>query len=508
MSRKHGGGGAIILGVADDGTVIGTALDAEWLRHRIFELTDRALTVDVAEIEFQGKRLLILKTVEAVEPVRFKGKIRMRVSKNCVEVDPSTWHSGRLHRLGWDWSAQPSGHTLDDVKPSALEVAKEYLHLAGDAAALRIAEADDGEMLRRLHLLDAEGRLNNAGSLLFVGTPFEALDYTRRSVPGGDSANRLRSRAPLLVQLREVEKAIAAANRQMHQGAFARGQVHAVPPLAVREAIVNGVAHRSWDMRRPTVVHHIGDTLIVESPGGLVGTVTPENIITHPAQPRYQRLAQALADLKLAEGEGIGVDRMFQEMIRFGFEPPVIEEVDGPYVRVSLVGGDPDPMFVELLSKLQPRQSAEDLEIVLLIHLVVRVGWVDAQSAGPVLQRNEALTQSALKRLASTRVDDEDLAMEIAGVPEGAPVAYRLGKRSREILKDRLSYLKSTDGRKSVLNGWAERRGRVSSTEAASILGVTVPTALAVLNEMVSDGVLTQGRETKRGRGFFYVPVT
>ena len=39
------GGGAVILGVADDGTWIGTGLDGEWLRHRIWQLTDGKLTI-------------------------------------------------------------------------------------------------------------------------------------------------------------------------------------------------------------------------------------------------------------------------------------------------------------------------------------------------------------------------------------------------------------------------------------------------------------------------------
>ena len=33
------GGGAVIVGVSDDGARIGTRLDADWLRHRIWELT-------------------------------------------------------------------------------------------------------------------------------------------------------------------------------------------------------------------------------------------------------------------------------------------------------------------------------------------------------------------------------------------------------------------------------------------------------------------------------------
>lgn len=57
-----------------------------------------------------------------------------------------------------------------------------------------------------------------------------------------------------------------------------------LPELAVREAIVNGVAHREWALPEPTVVEHVGRTTRVTSSGGLVGGVTPRNIITHPSQ--------------------------------------------------------------------------------------------------------------------------------------------------------------------------------------------------------------------------------
>ena len=42
------GGGSIIVGIADDGSRIGTELDGDWLRHRIWELSKRRLTVAVS----------------------------------------------------------------------------------------------------------------------------------------------------------------------------------------------------------------------------------------------------------------------------------------------------------------------------------------------------------------------------------------------------------------------------------------------------------------------------
>jgi ATP-dependent DNA helicase RecG len=153
----------------------------------------------------------VLITHEAIEAIRYSGKLTWRVDDNCVEVDATTWHNGKLQRSGVDWSALPSGHTLDDVSAAAIEIARRYLHAAGDDAALDLASASDEDLLRRLHLVDGEARLTNAGSLLFVETPDVGLDYIRRDVPGGDSTSRVRSARPLLEQVWEVDQASQAS---------------------------------------------------------------------------------------------------------------------------------------------------------------------------------------------------------------------------------------------------------------------------------------------------------
>ena len=300
------GGGARIVGVSDDGARTGTRLDADWLRHRIWELTSHQLTIAVREAHLDECRLLILTCIEAFAPVRYRGKLRWRVGTNCVEVDPVVWQSRMLERIGFDWSDQPSGQTLDDVSPAAVEVARRYLRDAnGGDSDTSLTNATDADLLRRLNLVKGSSELTNTGSLLFVSTPWPGIDYIRRDLPGGDSTLRIEGDGPLLVQVREVEQASQVANRVTHTvEGFAHGKVRAIPPRTLREAIVNGVVHRDWLAPRPTVVEHIGDTLTVTSPGGFMGGITPDNIITHPAVPRYRNLSEAMASLGLAEREG------------------------------------------------------------------------------------------------------------------------------------------------------------------------------------------------------------
>ena len=504
------GGGAIILGVADDGARIGTALGAEWLRHRIWELTDRKLTVAVREVLLGDVRLLVLKTHEAMEPIRHAGRLKWRVDDNCAEIDPTTWHSEKLRRTGFDWSAQPSGHTLADVSAVAVEIARRYLLAAasaGDDAARDLASASQEDLLRRLHLVGGDGRLTNAGSLLFVGTPDVGIHYMRRDYPGGDSTSRVRTARPLLEQLFDVEKASEAANRTVHvPDGFVHGRARAIPPRALREAIVNAAVHRDWLAPQPATVEHIGDMLSVTSPGGFLGGIDPSNIITHPAVPRYRSLAEAVVSLRLSEREGIGVDRMVRDMLALGHPEPEIVESAGPSVRVSLVGGDPNKEILSLLASIQPATVMGDVDALLLLTHLTRIGWVDVEHAIPVLQRPFVEAKAAIDRLARTAVDGSPVIVRIQGVPPGDPDAYRLSDEVRARVSGRIEHLTSPSGRTALIRGWARARGRVSTTETADLTGLSVPYAGTLLGNMEEEGFLVPARKNKIGRGFYYLP--
>jgi ATP-dependent DNA helicase RecG len=501
------GGGAIILGVADDGIRIGTQLDGEWLRHRLWQLTDGKLTVAVREANLDGTRILVLTTHEAIEPIRHEGRLRWRVNDNCVDVDPTSWHAGKLGRTGMDWSAQPSGHSLDDASPVAAAIARRYLQAAGDEASLDLAAATDRDLLRRLNVATGDGRLTNAGSLLFVGTPEFGIDYIRRDLRGGDSVNRIRSRRPLIEQVWEVDQASQASNRLVHvPEGFAIGQLRAIPSRAIREVIVNGVTHRDWLSPEPTTVEHVGDTLTVTSPGGFIGGIKPSNIITHPAVPRYRSLAEAMAALRLGEREGIGVDRVVRDMLAIGRPEPEITEITGPYVRVSLVGGDPDPEVLEFLANVEPSNVTTDLDALLLIERLMTVGWIDAATAAPVLQRAEIETEAAITRLAAARVGRDPVLTLVKGIPAGQPAAYRLSDPARRRLAGRVEHLDTPDGRKAQIIAWATARRRISSTEAADLTGLSIPYVGTVLSGLEEEGILRPSRENKLGRGFYYVP--
>lgn len=409
---------------------------------------------------------------------------------------------------GFDWSAQPSGHTLSDLSAIAVEIARMYLRESGRRDAADLAEAADAELVRRLGLVDGGGRLTNAGSLLFAAAPAVGIDYMRREVPGADSINRVRAAGPLLKQIADVEQACRFANN-IHRVmlGFTQARVRSIPSRAVREAILNGVVHRDWLSSQPTTIEHLADQMTVTSPGGFIGGVSPSNIITRPAQPRYPSLADALASLRLAGREGAGVDMMIRHMLAAGLPPPAFSEIGGAYVRVSLFGGPPDPAMLRFVASVEPPVSGADAEPLLVLnHLIHRV-WIDSGSAAPVLQRSEAESAAALKRVSGMTGAGHPVIVPVGGVPAGHSPAYRLSDRVREVFAHRPSLAGSPEGREASMIRWARRRGRISSTEAADITGLTVPYCGRLLAGLARAGLLTGSRPNGRGRGFHYLPV-
>lgn len=503
------GGGALIVGVANDGTLVGATLHREWLRHRIYELTQRRLTVDVEEAQIRDIRLLCIVAPTAVEPIRMNGKIHWRVGDHCVEVDAATWQARRMVALNHDWSADESTVPASDARPQAVAVARDFLRESGEPNAHQLATTSDLQLLRRLNAVTGQGMLTNAGVLAFVGRGSASVDYVRREYAGGDSVIRVRrADRSVLEELAEVFVVLDAHNTVRHiQTGLTVGQIRDVPRLAAREAIVNGIAHREWGQPEPTMVEHVGRTLRVTSPGGFFGGVNEHNIITHPSQSRNRALTQLLADLRVAEREGIGVDRMVREMVRVGHQPPDIREITGPFVRTSLVGDAVDEPWILWLNNIQPPEESQDINSLLLLRRLLTVGWADTTQAAPLIQLTVEEARGAIAKLGRATIDGISLLRPVEGVPAGTEPVWRLDG-------DALAVLTGYDGdagrtrflptRAEVARSYAQARGRISTTELASIVGTSASNMGQILRDLEAQGLLTPSSATRRGRGFFY----
>lgn len=116
------------------------------------------------------------------------------------------------------------------------------------------------------------------------------------------------------------------------------------PHEAVREAVVNAVAHRNYeDGARQILIKLFSDRLEILSPGEPMKPLTLAKIKRGNCQPcsRNPVLGQYLNHLRLMDQRGSGIGRMKEAMLDHGLAAPVYDLIDG-YFRVTLKGPGDD----------------------------------------------------------------------------------------------------------------------------------------------------------------------
>ncbi len=157
----------------------------------------------------------------------------------------------------------------------------------------------------------------------------------------GTDRSRILDRAEIRSHpVRAIEEAIAFVQKHgLHGaeiGAVRRRERWSLPPVAVREAVINAVAHADYAQRgAPLRIAIFDDRLEVESPGLLPFGLTIEDLPRGVSKLRNRVIGRVFHALGLIEQWGSGVQRMTRACREAGLAPPVFEEI-GTRFRVTL----------------------------------------------------------------------------------------------------------------------------------------------------------------------------
>lgn len=131
---------------------------------------------------------------------------------------------------------------------------------------------------------------------------------------------------------RAVVEAIAFVEKHTLHGAEI-GRVHrnerwSLPPAAVREAVINAVAHADYAQRgAPIRISIFDDRLEVENPGLLPFGLTIEDLPRGVSKLRNRVIGRVFHALGLMEQWGSGIQRMTASCEEAGLSAPMIEEL-------------------------------------------------------------------------------------------------------------------------------------------------------------------------------------
>ncbi len=330
-------GGTLLIGVEDRSRHVRGVPDALDLEERVANLvSDRISPRLVPEIEIlPWRRTQVVVLHVHPSPSRPHslsregpaGGVYVRVGSTNRRADAELIEELRRFARGEGFDEQPM--------PGLDSEALDFRAASESFAAIRRLVRRDLETLRLLTVHQGRKVPTVGGTILFGKD--RARHFPDAWIQAGRFAGADKSRIVDRGEIRShpvraIEEAIAFVQKHsLHGaeiGAVRRKERWNLPPAAVREAVINAVAHTDYAQRgAPLRVSIFDDRLEVENPGLLPFGLTLEDLPRGVSKLRNRVIGRVFHALGLIEQWGSGIQRMTAACRDAGLAAPVFEEL-------------------------------------------------------------------------------------------------------------------------------------------------------------------------------------
>lgn len=377
VALANEGGGRIILGVTDERPrqIVGSKAFTQPERTRKGLCERIPLGIDFEEIHHPDcvpeSRVLVF--VVPSRPVgmsiQYEGHRWVRKEDSLVEMSDD-----RLREIyaesGHDFSADAvKGLSLAELNHAAIQNFRERWI----TKSLKAEDQNLAERLKSLSteqlLADAEaytnGTLNFAALILFGSrvaltnhlAAAEIVFEYRSSDASGPAQFRKEFREGFFGFYDELWQQINLRNdkQDFQEGLFVT-PISTFNERPVREAILNAVSHRNYQLGGSTFIRQFPRRLEIDSPGGFPVGITLENILDRQ-NPRNRRVAEILTRCGLVERSGQGMNLIYEDLIKQSKPMPDFSRTDQYQVGLTLFGTVEDPAFVRFVEKVSKEST-------------------------------------------------------------------------------------------------------------------------------------------------------
>jgi ATP-dependent DNA helicase RecG len=334
VALANGDGGLIVLGVDDDGRPTTDIWDdeAEGALRAAALLCRPPVPTQWQPVELAAKTLMGIYVPRSTDLHSLQdGRVLVRSGRENRPLSGDEIRTLANSKNAADFEVEPvPGARATDLDPGII---RDYLDRRAARGAAKVSSTE--ELLFEVGATDRDGNPTLTGILLFGKNPqaffpqsgvvFVRFPGTEpRGEDGGIGYGRRDEIGGTVARI--VERAWNIIFEEMRVGAqvnrLEREELTEYPRFAVREALVNAVAHRDYRITgRRIEIRMYADRLEIISPGGLPGYMTLDNLVEEHFS-RNPRLVNGLYQWGYIEELGLGIDQMIEEMVQSGHPPP------------------------------------------------------------------------------------------------------------------------------------------------------------------------------------------
>lgn len=336
-------GGAIYIGIADDGTVEGISRAdlEEWVFNIARNNVKPALLPLFEMIVYQNKkiaRVIVNKNLSG--PFSAAGKYYIRAGSTSREC--SKEELGRLFQRSRQIYFEETPVYETNEAHLDRERIQEYFKQVYEYDISRDDTIAFNTLLKNSGILTGEGFASIVGLIMFGKRNSGAvppIHYTQKFLPqsgvayahyaGNEITDELldsahfEGTAPDLVEKITEKILLRLATPSKIEG-LKREEKIPLPRKVLREALVNAVIHRDYSLPSKIRVFQFDNRLEVFSPGGLPNSVTIEKMKVSYSIHRNPLIVKFMENLRYLDGLGRGVPMIFREMKKLSAPTPEI----------------------------------------------------------------------------------------------------------------------------------------------------------------------------------------
>ena len=356
IAFSNASGGKVILGIEDEtGIVVGIGEQNPFrLSDSISNMIDDAcvpqIYTDISPRTIDGKTILEIEVLPGRQRpyylksrgkeqscyIRVNGTSRLASERKLKELEMEGM------RISFD-SLPEIGKAFDREDALAL---CEKMYQSAQSACKTQAERDSVNPMT-LNKLEDFGILRKDGHHLqpthaytLLTNPRDRYVKIQCALFKGSIRDEFIDRKEFYGPLQEqIEMAHQFVLRHINCGAIIEGlyrrDIYELPTSSIREMIINAVLHRSYLAESCIQVSLYDDRLEIDSPGMLYDGLTIEEAKSGKSRCRNKAIAEAFQYMKLIEGWGTGLPRLYKRCEEMGLQTPRFEEFgDGMKVTI------------------------------------------------------------------------------------------------------------------------------------------------------------------------------
>lgn len=392
IAFANGAGGEVFIGVSDKREIIGVKDPLE-LEERIssmvYDSVSPLISPYISIIDINGKKLLHIEILSGSnKPYYLKSKgikegvfIRIGSSNRIATREIIEELQRQARGYSYEEEIIPSlrindldkdslQYFINEIKLSKYDKELWDIPILSEFVKYNILKRNNGDYFPTVLgiILFGNPNLTNYGHFNVRLTRFNGIDYS-------DISKEIEFSIPLL---KGIEKIINSLESMVKKTSELKGAKRientVIPAFALREVIINAIAHRDYSISSSIKVNVFDDRVEVINPGVLYGNLNIDDLGKGISESRNMKMAKLFRKIGFMEELGTGIGRIFELCSQKNLRKPEFQE-QGNYFKAILFqveeNVDKAEQIYNLINEYDVISASEIAEVLQVHHNTV-----------------------------------------------------------------------------------------------------------------------------------------